>query len=394
MNGQIHAPTADVHSILILRPNAIGDFMFGLPALHALRHTYPQAKIVLLVKQWHADFLSNRPVPIDQVVVMPPIPGVGAPADVKLDAEADRRFVAAIREVEFDLALQMYGGGRYSNAYLLRLGARLTIGLKTPDAAALDRWIPYGARANRRLELLEVAALAGAERRLPTQEITATEQDRRAAAALIPPLPGERLVIVHPGASDVRRRWPPERFAAVADMLASHGATIVISATEAEKHLASSIVAHMWHAAINLTDRLPLSALCGLLARADLMLANDTGPLHLALALGTPSVGIFWLTNLLESGPLRQQLLRPALSLRVYCPVCGADNRNQRCAHDVCFVDDVSVKEVNAMALELFEQAGSVRPADAAPASAPHWPSHRPDPRRSDAAAGQAAPSA
>lgn len=398
MIDNVCPPLPDVRSILVLRPNAIGDFMFALPALHALRHTYSQARITLLGKQWHADFLRDRPGPVDEVIVMPPIPGVGAPPDAKIDPEAGRQFVAAMRERKFDLAIQMYGGGRYSNAFAMGLGAKMTVGLKTPDAAPLDRWIPYGEIYNRRLELLQVVAMVGAEPRSMAREVSVTEGDRREAAGLVPPRPGERIVVMHPGASDVRRHWPAERFAAVGDGLASKGATIVISATEAESHLARTIVNHMQHEAVDLTGRLSLSGLCGLLDRAVMMVSNDTGPLHLALSIGTPSVGIFWLTNLLESCPLRQHLLRPALSVQAYCPVCGVSNLKYRCEHDVCFVDDVSVEKVAGMALELFdEETGSIavnafEPAAAWPAQAPHPPYHHPDPRRSGVTADRAAP--
>jgi ADP-heptose:LPS heptosyltransferase len=88
------------------------------------------------------------------------------------------------------------------------------------------------------------------------------------------------------------------------------------------------------------------------------MVSNDTGPLHLALALGTPSVGIFWLTNLVGGMPLRQGLLRAALSVRVHCPVCGAPNLARRCPHDPSFVDDVPVEEVTSMATSLLRAAG------------------------------------
>ncbi|HZV62663.1 MAG TPA: glycosyltransferase family 9 protein [Methylophilaceae bacterium] len=391
----VYSPLPDVRSIVVLRPNAIGDFMFALPALHALRQTYPKAKIVLLGKQWHADFLNGRPGPVDKVIVMPPVPGVGAPIDSVVDPERNRRFVAAMREAQFDLAIQMYGGGRYSNAYTLSLGARLTIGLKTPDAAQLDRWLPYSEIANRRLELLQVAALAGAVPVLRDSEITITENDRQEAARVMPPMRGERIVILHPGATDVRRHWPAERFAAVGDRLASKGATIVISATGAEAHLAHTIVNHMEHQAINLTDQLSLPALCGLLERAVMMVSNDTGPLHLALAIGTPAVGIFWLTNLLESGPIRQDLLRPALSVQAHCPVCGVSNLKHRCEHDVCFVDDVSLEKVAGMASELFDEAISTdQPVAGVPASAPHLAYYQQGPRHNGAGSGQAVPNA
>jgi ADP-heptose:LPS heptosyltransferase len=345
-----------IRNILALRPNAVGDFVFALPALHALRHTYPEARIVFIGKTWHAAFLHERPGPVDEVIVMPPVPGVGAPLDASCDAEAERRFVECMRGEAFDLAIQMYGGGRYSNPFINRLGARMTIGLKTPEAEPLDRWLPYGDFVNRRLELLQLAALVGAAPPLLERELEVIERDRREAVELLPPTPGERIVLLHPGASDVRRHWPAERFAEVGDALANSGATIVISATESERPLAGTIVERMRHPVVDLTGRMTLSGLCGMLERAVMMVSNDTGPLHLAFALNTPAVGIYWLTNVLEASPLKPVLLRAAMSARTHCLVCGQENRKSRCAHDVCFVDDVTTEEVMALALELYAQ--------------------------------------
>ena len=345
-----------IRKILILRPNAVGDFVFALPALHALRHTYPEAYIVFIGKAWHADFLHERPGPVDEVIVMPAVPGVGAPPDAELDPEPGRHFVQRMRAETFDLAIQMYGGGGYSNPFINQLGARLTIGLKTSQAEPLDRWLPYGDFVNRRLEFLQVAALVGAAPPLLARELETIERDRLEASELLPPSPGERIVILHPGASDARRHWPAERFAQVGDALASRGATIVISATESERHLARTIMQHMRYSALDFTARMSLSGLCGLLERAVMIVSNDTGPLHLAFALNTPAVGIYWLTNLIEASPLRPHLLRSVMSVRVHCPVCGHDNRISRCPHDVCFVDDIPTEAVTAMALELFAE--------------------------------------
>ena len=352
----VYPAVPGIRKILALRPNAIGDFVFSLPALHALRHTYPEAHITFIGKTWHAAFLNERPAPVDEVVVMPPMPGVGAPPDAQIDLEPGKQFIERMQAERFDLAIQMYGGGRYSNPLINKLGAKLTIGLKTPEAEPLDRWLPYGDFVNRRLEFLQVAALVGAAPPLLEREIEIIERDRREAAELLAPTPGERIVILHPGASDVRRHWPAERFAAVGDALASQGATIIISATEAEAHLAQTIVSHMRHPVLDLTGRMSLSGLCGLLARAVMIVSNDTGPLHLAFALNTPVVGIYWLTNLVEAGPLRPSLLRAAMSVRVHCPMCGHDNRISRCPHDVCFVDDIATEVVATMALEVFAQ--------------------------------------
>jgi ADP-heptose:LPS heptosyltransferase len=344
--------------ILVLRPNALGDFMFALPALHALRGRYPQARIILLGKPWHADFLGGRPGPVDEVIVMPPLPGLGAPPGSPIDATDLQNLVDQLRGLRPTIAAQMYGGGRYSNPFIASLGAGLTIGAATPDAAPLDRSIHYSERANRRLELLQIAALADAQPRLLPRELEVTTADRLLAERALPVTTDERLVVLHPGASDARRRWPAERFAAVADALADAGAAIAISASADEAPLAYEIATRMRHGAANLAGALPLPALCGLLERSRMIVSNDTGPLHMALALGKPAVGVFWLTNMIESCPLAQHLLRPALSLRTRCPVCGAENLRTRCPHDVSFVDDVDAGAVTALALDLWREVG------------------------------------
>lgn len=366
-----------VRRIAVLRPNAVGDFVFALPALHALKQTYPQAELVLIGKAWHRAFLAGRPGPVDRVAVMPAVPGVGAPADADDVDDAGSGsgsgtggretalFVERMRGERFDLALQMFGGGLYSNPFLMGLGARLTVGLRAADAPALDRWLPYREPVNRRLALLEVAGLAGAwPGPMPLPELAVTDVDRHKAAQALPPLPplpqplsqplsppsGKRLVILQPGATDPRRRWPAARFAALGDLLVEAGMQVAVNGAPDEAALVQAVAGAMRRHATALAGVLDLSGLCGLLERAALVVSNDTGPLHLALALGVPSVGIFWLTNLLEGAPLRPSGLHAALSVRTRCPVCGEDNLAGRCAHDASFVDEVTLDEVAGLA--------------------------------------------
>jgi ADP-heptose:LPS heptosyltransferase len=341
-----------VHKIAVFRPNAVGDFIFALPALHAFRRTYPEAKIVYLGKPWHADFLRDRPGPVDAVAIVPRCPGIGAPPDI--DPGPMHAFVDAMRAEAFDLAIQMYGGGGHANPLVRRFGARLALGMKAAGAEPLDRWVSYAPLQNRRLQLLEVAALAGARGSLDGNELQVTESDRREAAHAVPETLHAPLVVLQPAASDARRHWPAPRFAAVADCLAQAGAVIAVNATAAEAPVAHAVIAAMRYPAIDLSGRLSLSGLCGLFERTALLVSNDTGPLHLALAIGTPAVGIYWRNNLFESAPLLQDWHRAALSTRVHCPVCGAENLVTRCEHDVSFVDDVTLDEVTALALDLF----------------------------------------
>src|SRR6478672_10707770 len=125
---------ADVRRIVVMRPNSIGDFMFALPCLHALKAAYPEAHLLYIGRQWHADFLADRPGPVDEVAVMPPCPGIGHPPDADIDPEPVRRFIDGLRARDIDLAVQIYGGGRYANPFIRRIGARVTVGMKTPDA--------------------------------------------------------------------------------------------------------------------------------------------------------------------------------------------------------------------------------------------------------------------
>ena len=353
----------EVRKIVVLRPSAVGDFVFALPALHALKQAYPAAELILAGKAWHRVFLQDRPGPVDRVVEVPAVQGVGAPETV---VEQVERFVDAMRAERFDIALQMFGGGRHSNPFLLRFGARLTAGACAPGVPSLDRWVPYREPSPRRLALLEIAGLAGAEMRLPLDaqaELALTEADRHEAMAVMPGLAGKRLIVLQPGSTDPRRCWPAPSFAALGDRLAQDGACIAVNGSPDEMDLVHDVVARMHAPAVALAGRLSLGGLCGLLARAALLVSNDTGPLHLGLALGVPSVGIFWLTNLIDGMPLRPSTLHAALSVRTRCPVCDADNLRTRCPHDVSFVADVGIDEVEALAhAALAHQSSPVRP--------------------------------
>jgi ADP-heptose:LPS heptosyltransferase len=371
-----------VKKIAVLNPSAVGDFVVTLPALHALKDAYPHAQIVYVGKQWHAELLDKRPGPIDEVAVIPPVPGVGAPVGSEADEGRIAVFLQAMRARRFDLAIQMYGGGRYSNPFLKRFGARVTAGLKAPDAEPLDRCLPYIYLQNNRLRMLEVAALVGANRLRLKRELEVISRDRREADGVAPTPLTKPLVILHPGASDVRRHWPAERFAAVADTLAERGARIAVNGVEAEQDIVRRVTERMRHPAVDLCGKLSLSGLCGLIERASLLISNDSGPLHLALAIGAPCVGIYWFTNLYVASPLTQHKHRVALSLQVRCPVCGAENVVTRCPHDVSFVAGVTVEEVTRMAFELFNPACR---ADCAPVAERRLPCVPPDPRRNGA---------
>src|SRR3954454_16148500 len=115
-----------IRKIAVLRANALGDYIFCLPALQALRETFPQAEIVLLGRAWHQEYLQHRPGPVDRVVVVPLYPGISEREGFIPNEEVLSEFFYRMQAEHFDIAFQIHGGGRNSSPFLLRLGAKLT----------------------------------------------------------------------------------------------------------------------------------------------------------------------------------------------------------------------------------------------------------------------------
>jgi ADP-heptose:LPS heptosyltransferase len=346
----------DVRKIAVLRANGIGDFIFALPALEALRAAYPGASITLLGKAWHAELLKDRPGPVDRVTVVPPAAGVGEPENASEDRAELEAFFARMAEERFDLALQCHGGGRYSNPFVHLLGARVSAGLKTADAAPLSRSFPYVYWQNEIFRYLEIVKLVGATPVSFIPRLTVTEADCE-ASRLVVPVDDRPLAALNPGASDPERRWPPERFALVGDALAAAGARVVMTGAAWDQPLAAAIAGAMRADAEDVTGRLSLGGLAGLLSRCAVVVSNDSGPLHLARAVGAATVGIYWCFNAINAGPIEVAYHRSMISWNVSCPVCGIDRAHARCDHHPSFVAEVSPDAVIAAAMELLEMA-------------------------------------
>lgn len=267
-----------------------------------------------------------------------------------------------MQQEQFDIAIQLHGGGRYSNPFILKLGAKITVGTKTADATGLDINIPYIYYQNEILRWLEVVLSIGAKTADISPKLNPLLSDinqARKALGQIKP----KSVIIHPGASDLRRRWSPHYFAKVGDWLVDQGYQVLLTGSDSEKQLISQVETNMHHPAINLSGRLSLSALVGLISLVDLIIANDTGPLHLAQALGTKAVGLFWCGNLINAGFITRTRYRPLSSWMVSCPLCHQPIASQNhpfkpfkknCRHETSFVAEITVDQVVSVAQDLL----------------------------------------
>jgi len=358
----VNEPLSGVRRIAVLRCNALGDYLMTTPALAALRRTFPHAELTLLGGTWHAEFLSGRVGPVDRVLVVPRVadlagqPG-GAPPENALP-----QFVAEARAYRYDLAVQLHGGGAASNPLVRALRARWSIGLRAPDAAPLDATVPYRYYQSEVFRFLEVVALVGAEGPPEYPELAVSEQECDAAAEL---LPGDGpWAALHAGAGDPRRRWAPERFAAVADGLAAVGVRPVLVGSVADLSASAAVRSHTTVALHDLTGRTDLGTLAAVLRRCAVVVANDSGPLHLARAVGPATVGLYWCGNAINAASTLRTRDRPLLSWVVHCPICGTDTSTagfphrpgDGCAHRPSFLDQIPVVEVLEEVLDLLDR--------------------------------------
>ncbi|MFL6649150.1 MAG: glycosyltransferase family 9 protein, partial [Sulfurifustaceae bacterium] len=169
------------------------------------------------------------------------------------------------------------------------------------------------------------------------------------------------FAVIHPGATDPRRRWPVEKFAAAGQALARAGLRVVVIGTGEERRLVHAVAAKIVPPALEICDRVSLGGLAALLARSRVVVSNDSGPLHLAAAVGAATVGIYWCGNLINGGPMTRRWHRPSISWRLECPVCGRNTLYDNCEHRVSFVADVPVEEVTAFALALARDRAAER---------------------------------
>ncbi|MDR6988694.1 ADP-heptose:LPS heptosyltransferase [Paenarthrobacter nitroguajacolicus] len=369
--GPVLEKFSNVKRIAVLRGGGLGDLIYTYPALHALKRAYPEATITLLGTPVHRAVVATTEGPVDLVELLPVARGVhDGPRngerfdDDAEDVAAQEAFFEAMQAREFDLGVQMHGGGRFSNPFLLRLGAKHTVGTCTKDAEPLERTLDYVYYQNEPDRWMEVAGLAGAPAIIPPplrpgpdhQQNIAGLRDRRRTS----------LVVVHPGATDPRRRWPASYFAEAAAGVAREGAQVLVVGDRAEKALAQEVTelavrllpeAHR-EAVRSVAGELDIGDLAALLDEASVMLASDSGPRHLAQALGTPTVGIFWVGNVLNAGPRGRSLHRIHMSWVTSCPRCGADVTQvgwtaPHCGHDDTLIEGIAVADVVQDVLDL-----------------------------------------
>ncbi len=266
--------------------------MCAVPSFRAMKLAWPGAAITLVGLPWAKSFVARFARYLDAFQEFPGFDGV---PERGFEPARMRAFLA--RRTSFDIAIQLHGNGSVTNRFLPKLRPCFTAGFfpagqPCPDPA---RFIPYpdGEHEIRRLLLLMHhlgIPLAGEDLEFPL-----THQDHHEANRILTTggLRAGDFVCLHPGARDPKRRWPLEDFMQIGEALAAKGFRIVLTGTGEEAEQTSLLRGRLGASCLDLAGQTSLGALGGLLKNARLLISNDTGVSHLAVALRVPSVVIF-----------------------------------------------------------------------------------------------------
>lgn len=301
-----------IRRIAVLRALFLGDFICAQPALRALKTRFPSAEVTLIGLPWIEPFLS-RYTCVDSFL---PFPGCKGVKEVPYRPEATQAFLEEHRG-RFDLAIQMHGSGPASNDLVAALGARVSLGYTPPGVPSpLSRPIPYpGDHVHEARKWLQLVAHVGAPG-TPRPELPVLPEEEEAARQLLAGLDRKRpIVAIHAGARDPARRWPPERFAALADQVWDmRDAQVVLTGSEEDAESVALVRRACRAPVVDLCGKTSIGELAAVLDRVDLLVTNDSGPSHVAWARGVPSVVLFGPTNPQRWAPLEPQLHRAILA--------------------------------------------------------------------------------
>lgn len=379
----MNSPSADLRNrdfrkILLIKLSAVGDVVHTIPVLNKLRRRYPAAQIDWLVTPAIAELLRHHPA-INNVIEFP---RENLSALWRLTAlRTYARLAGRLRAAGYDLVVDMHGQFRTA-AFVLATGAPVRIGFDRPRAEVWDamprqfteqarRHAWQGAREGSWLaythhipvptldlhavdRYLNVGPILGledgpADFSFPIPAAATASLDallrRRAVAS-------DNLVAIAPGTIWETKHWGSDKFAAVARSFLNRGFAVVLIGSPRERAVCEEVV-RLAPGAVDLAGETTLTELAALIRRSTISITNDSGPMHLAVALNRPVVSVFGPTDPIWIGPYG----RPDAVLRAGVPCSPCLLRQlSRCHHQHICMTDVAAQDVIACVERVLAQ--------------------------------------
>ena len=292
----------DAHNILCVRLDQMGDVLMTTPALRAVRGNRSRT-VTLLTSSSGAVAARHVPEVSDIIVYDPPWMKQSSPQG---SSDEDHRIIAELRSRRFDAGIifTVFSQSPLPAAtalYLAEIPLRLAYCRENPYALLTD-WVkdtePASGIRHEVQRQIDLVATVGWQHAHEHLSFSIPQSASQRIASLISGFSlTERWLVVHPGASAPSRRYPPQLFAEALALLMQQGWDVVFTGTEQERSLIEGIRSNLPRPSTSLAGLLPLAELAALIKRAPLLLANNTGPSHIAAAVGTPVVTLYALTN-------------------------------------------------------------------------------------------------
>jgi lipopolysaccharide heptosyltransferase II len=331
-------------SILVILVAGIGDLILASKSIRAIRNGYPDADIHLLTSSEAVPIAQNYKY-VDYVWAFP----IREMRKSKRHLFDVWKLLLKLRRTGFSMVVNLFeisslhGAINMSSLFLL-LNARVRVGHNNKGfGLALTDKVPSGAfRKRHRVDaMMDVALLSGG---IPDNGginvfwNTRCEEKWGYLFEWTSPSIKKVVVGINPGGDWKSKRWSPDNFATIADKIIDEfGAKMIILGGPGEENIGSEIQQRMRNNAVNLSGKLNLNELVYIISRLDVLITNDSGPMHIGAATGTPLVAIF--------GPGDPTLVRPYTSKKLYS--------NDKCTQHVC-LDIVTPEEVYEKCIELL----------------------------------------
>ena len=351
-------------NVLCVRLDTLGDVLMTTPAIRAVRESCANRRITLLSSASGAA-AARYVLEIDDIWTYD-APWMKA-TDCRECATADHSLIQRLAAARFDAAIifTVFSQNPLPAAlmcYLANIPLRLAYCRENPYQLLTDwvneteRTMPHRHEVQRQLDLVAHIGCAIKNTQLSFHvphgdRVAAEELLRRSEIDTAAP-----WLVIHPGATAPSRRYPPELFADVADGLHDEGFQVVFTGVDSEIELIQRIQSAMRAPSVSFAGRLTLGQLGAVLTRAPLLIANNTGPVHIAAAVGTPVVDLYALTNPQHTpwGVPNRVLFRDVPCK--YCYKSDCPEGHHRC------LTGVSPKSVVRAALELLHNGRSIAP--------------------------------
>ncbi len=289
--------------VLVRATNWVGDLVMSTPALAAIRKNFPEARISVLVKPPLQELLEGNPA-VDEVIVYDRKDLYKGPAGVA-------RMAKELRKKKFNRAILLQNAFEAALiAFLANIPVRmgystdgrgllLSKSVKVADETRGKHQVHY---------YLDLLASLGLKAEPSAPKLYVTKEELKEAGRLLMEngIGNDEMVVgINPGAQyGVAKRWHPERFGGVADRLAhDYKAKVIIFGGPGDVAVAGSVEASMRARPLNLAGKTSMRGLMALIKKCRIFITNDTGPMHVAAALGVPTLAVFGSTDPVATGP-------------------------------------------------------------------------------------------